>query len=168
VAPDVTPDRLLALVNGVLTENIRQLGENKYMTICAFRRDHEGNVSFAGAHQDVVIYRAATDRVETIETSGLWLGIKSDIQDTLRTRQFTLTAGDLLVLFTDGVTEGARAGKLFDIQGVCDVVADARTKTAQEVLDDLFTKLQGYEVKDDATAIVIRQLERSEARSYAS
>ncbi len=38
--PSIMPDRLLTRVNSVLTTNIRQLGEDKYMTISALRRDH--------------------------------------------------------------------------------------------------------------------------------
>src|SRR6185295_16149590 len=46
----IAPDRLLARVNVVLIENIRQLGEDKYMTITAFRRDPDGRVTYADAH----------------------------------------------------------------------------------------------------------------------
>src|SRR5262249_18499339 len=51
VRPDIMPDELLASVNAVLTRNIKKLGEDKYMTISAFRREADGTVYFSGAHQ---------------------------------------------------------------------------------------------------------------------
>jgi sigma-B regulation protein RsbU (phosphoserine phosphatase) len=152
---------LLSAVNEVLTQNIRQLGENKYMTLSAFRRDHDGTVQFAGAHQDVFVYRAWNGSVETLETSGLWLGIRPGIDASLRTREFRLADEDVLVLFTDGITEATQNGALFDNAGVGRVLARAGGKSAREVLDEMFGELSGYEVNDDATLLVIRQLPRA-------
>jgi serine phosphatase RsbU (regulator of sigma subunit) len=156
--PDITPSRLLSAVNEVLTQNIRQLGENKYMTLSAFRRDRDGSVHFAGAHQDVFVYRAYNGSVETLETSGLWLGIRPGIDSTLRTRELRLGDDDVLVLFTDGITEATRDGALFDNAGVGRVLARAGGKSARQVLEDVFSELSGYQVNDDATLLVVRQL----------
>jgi serine phosphatase RsbU (regulator of sigma subunit) len=159
--PDIMPDRLLSMVNTVLTENIRQLGENKYMTISALRRDPDGRVFFAGAHQDICVYRAASDSVECIETEGLWLGLKDSIDEALVTQSFQLGTGDVLLLYTDGIIEASRDGSLFDVGGVRDVLGRARGKSAQQVLSELFTALRDFKLNDDATVLVIRQLNNS-------
>jgi serine phosphatase RsbU (regulator of sigma subunit) len=159
--PDIMPDRLLSTVNTVLTENIRQLGENKYMTISALRRDPDGRVFFAGAHQDICVYRAASDSVECIETEGLWLGLKDSIDEELVTQSFQLGPGDVLLLYTDGIIEASRDGSLFDAGGVRDVLGKARGKSAQQVLSELFTALRDFKLNDDATVLVIRQLNNS-------
>jgi serine phosphatase RsbU (regulator of sigma subunit) len=156
--PDITPDRLLVLVNAVLTQNIRQLGEDKYMTITALRRDPNGTIAFAGAHQDMFVYRADGDEVEAIETAGLWLGLKPDATGGCQTQQLELGARDVLVLLTDGVTEAVRDGAMFDIHGVRRAIASAKGKTARQVLDGLLQALEGYEIADDATLLVIRQI----------
>jgi serine phosphatase RsbU (regulator of sigma subunit) len=168
--PDMMPDRLLVLVNAVLTQNIRQLGEDKYMTITALRRDAGGRIWFAGAHQDLFVYRAASDEVLALETAGLWLGLRDDAEGAFSPRELTLATGDLLVLHTDGVTEAVRDGTMFDTGGMRRTLAQAKGKTAREVLDDLLGALDGFELRDDATLVVIRQLERltDEARHGAS
>jgi serine phosphatase RsbU (regulator of sigma subunit) len=158
--PDVMPDALLARVNAVLTENIKLLGEDKYMTLSALRRDPGGTVRVAGAHQDIHVYRAATDSVEAIETSGLWLGLQDQINASLTPKEFELAAGDVCVLHTDGIIEAARDGELFDIAGLRDVIGRARGKSAKQVLDEVFAALEGYALKDDATLVVVRQLAR--------
>ncbi len=164
VDPTVTPHQLLATVNRVLTQNIRQLGEEKYMTISAFRRDADGTISFAGAHQDVFIYRADQDRVETLETSGLWLGIRDEIAHTLETRSFRLRDRDVLLILTDGITEATRNGALFDTDGVRRVMEGARGKSAGDILAQLFSELADFEIKDDASVLVLRQLGEAEPR----
>jgi serine phosphatase RsbU (regulator of sigma subunit) len=164
VDPTVEPHHLLATVNRVLTQNIRQLGEEKYMTISAFRRDPDGTISFAGAHQDVFIYRAREDRVETLETSGLWLGLKDEIAHTLETRSFTLHDRDVLLILTDGITEATRNGALFDTRGVRRVMESARGKSAEDILASLFSELAQFEIKDDASVLVLRQLGTMESR----
>jgi serine phosphatase RsbU (regulator of sigma subunit) len=156
--PKMTPDRLLVLVNSVLTQNIQQLGEDKYMTISALRRDADGTICFAGAHQDIFVYRADTDDVETFETAGLWLGIKADAEGSFTTRELKLTTGDVLVLHTDGVTEAMRDGALFDTTGMRRELRAAKGKSARQILDGVLGALDGFELKDDATLLVIRQL----------
>lgn len=165
--PDVMPNRLLALVNAVLTENIRQLGEDKYMTISALRRDPDGTVTFAGAHQDICIYRAASDSIEAFETEGLWLGLKDEIDETLTIQRFRLDAGDVLLLFTDGITEATRKGAQFDMVGVRRVLDRARGKTAEQILQELFGELRNFQLTDDATALVVRQLGPAQASERA-
>src|SRR6185503_12114165 len=135
--PELLPNQLLTIVNGVLTRNISALGEDKYMTISALRRDPDGTILFAGAHQDIHVYRADLDRVEALETSGLWLGLRQDVEGVFRTHRLELAPGDVLVLHTDGVTEAARNGVLFDTGGLRAVVERARGKTARQILDEL-------------------------------
>ena len=156
--PEIMPDRLLVMVNSVLTQNIRQLGEDKYMTITAMRRDAAGKIVFAGAHTDLFVYRADTDEVETLETAGIWLGLKPDANGAFTTRELTLRKRDLLILHTDGVTEATRDGRMFDTKGMRDALATAKGKSAQQVLDDLLKALEGFKLDDDATLLVIQEL----------
>jgi serine phosphatase RsbU (regulator of sigma subunit) len=156
--PGIMPDRLLARVNTVLTNNIRQLGEDKYMTISALRRERDGSVTFAGAHQDIFIYRAETQAVEVLETHGIWLGLKDQIGHSLSSERFKLAPGDALLLLTDGITEAVGNGKMFDTSGVRRVLDQAHGMTAQQILNALFASLADFDLKDDATVLVIRQL----------
>jgi serine phosphatase RsbU (regulator of sigma subunit) len=156
--PDATPEELLSQVNTVLTENIRQLGEDKYMSITAFRRDSDGTILFAGAHQDVFVYRSNADTVEVFETEGLWLGLTEHIADSLRSKKLTLGEGDVLLAYTDGITEAMRDGALFDTGGLRHVLGLSRGKTSRQIVEDTFRALDGFTLSDDATLIVVRQL----------
>jgi len=152
------PNDLLALANRALTSNIRRLGENKYMTVSAFRRTPEGSLRFAGAHQDLLVFRAKDGSVEQIETQGTWLGVDDEIADLLNVRSFDLRTGDALLLFTDGLTESTRDGAILDTQGLRDVFQRHGARGASEILDGVLASLDGRTTNDDVSAVVIKQL----------
>jgi serine phosphatase RsbU (regulator of sigma subunit) len=155
--PDMAPDRLLALVNRTLTQNIRLLGEDKYMTMQALCRTPDGKFRFAGMHQDIFIYRAASKTIETIQPSGVFLGIHDEIESLLDVRSFALEPGDALLLYTDGITEARREGVLLDNDGLKTVFGELAARPAQQIIDGILAHLERYEVTDDVAAIVVKQ-----------
>ena len=78
--PDLPPDELLEIVNPVILRNIQKLGDNKYMTITVMACHDEGNFYFSGLHQDILLYRSAAEKVESVETKGMWIGIYEEIK----------------------------------------------------------------------------------------
>ena len=157
--PNISPDELLAIVNSTLTQNIERLGEDKYMTISALRRDPDGSFKFAGMHQDLLVYRARSARIEHLRAEGTWLGIAKNIRGLNPVRTLKLEPGDSLVLYTDGITEASRDGQMLDIDGLGKAVLAHGNDSAEQILSGILQTLDGYEVKDDVAAIIIKQLE---------
>jgi serine phosphatase RsbU (regulator of sigma subunit) len=155
--PTIGPDRLLSTVNRTLTENIRLLGEDKYMTMHALCRTPDGRFRFSGMHQDIFIYRAATGTVETLEPSGCFLGLQEDISGMLDVRSFELGPGDTVLLYTDGITEARKGDALLDNDGLRNVFEGLGQRPVQEILDGILSHLSGYRVEDDVAAIVVKQ-----------
>ena len=157
--PNISPDELLTIVNRTLTQNIERLGDDKYMTISALRRDADGSFKFAGMHQDLLIYRAKAGRIEHLRAEGTWLGIAKNIRGLNPVRSLKLAPGDSLVLYTDGITEASRDGQMLDIDGLGKAVLAHGNDSAEQILSGILRTLEGYEVKDDVAAIIIKQLE---------
>jgi len=155
--PKIEPDRLLAVVNQALTGNIRRLGEKKYMTLSAICRDESGRFHLTGLHQDVYIYRAATRSVEELRAAGAWLGIVNDIQGKLRVDTFELGYGDVLLLYTDGVTEARREGEMLDNIGLKSMFERIGGGSASEIVSSILDELASYEVNDDIALVAIKQ-----------
>lgn len=106
--PDISPTTLLTHVNKIIHQNIRtKLNLNHHMTINFLLEEEPGRFIYAGAHEDILIYRAKSNAVELITTKGMWLGIIPDIEKQLTrgTGSFTLEHDDICLLYTDGVTE---------------------------------------------------------------
>ncbi len=98
------PSELLIFVNQVIRENISRLGSDDYMTMMAIRFN-ESKMTIAGKHQDVIIYRSALNKTETVPVNGTWLGITDKIENYLTDINKNIGDGDIVLLFTDGVTE---------------------------------------------------------------
>ena len=163
--PHIGPDELLAFVNRTLTQNIERLGEDKYMTISALKREPNGSFKVAGMHQDLLIYRARSARVERLLAEGTWLGISADISALNPVRAIELEPGDALVLYTDGITEARRHGEMLDFEGLERSVTAHGGEGAEAILGGILETLSGYEVDDDVAAVIIKQLDPARAAS---
>ncbi|MBI3394441.1 MAG: SpoIIE family protein phosphatase, partial [Spirochaetia bacterium] len=162
IKPDLKPDEAFVYVNKVLFANVKHLKENRYMTATFFRADASGRIEMAGLHQDVLIFRKKKRRVEIIESAGLWLALEPDIRKETRNTKFHLDPGDLLFLFTDGITEAMdSASNLFGQDRLIEVLEEH----GQGDLDQLRTSVvnaikahqKGRRPHDDITFAMIRR-----------
>ncbi|NUP09833.1 MAG: AAA family ATPase [Polyangiaceae bacterium] len=173
----LSPARLLTEVNGVLCESVERMGTNAYMTIMGLRIEG-GTIHYAGLHQDILVHRAATDRVERVETTGVWLGLVKDIGPLLDDRSIELCAGDTVLLFTDGITEARHDGALVATSALEEMFVDAVRSVrgtegdnmpqpdaadalprgpAEAILNAIVERAQSLDVTDDVTLVVLRR-----------
>jgi sigma-B regulation protein RsbU (phosphoserine phosphatase) len=108
------PSVILGAVNSIIKENISRLGSDHYMSIFLICLDKSGTITVSGKHQDIVVYRSNLKKIEVIPTEGTWIGIFEDIRKYLSDVSVPIDKGDIVLLFTDGVTEAAnKQGELF-------------------------------------------------------
>jgi phosphoserine phosphatase RsbU/P len=156
--PTQAPSTILRAVNAALCCNIRERlrqEEHATLTILDYRRD--GRVRFAGAHEDIIVYRAATGRVELIPTPGMWVGIQPefDAEDSA----LQLDDGDLLVLYTDGVTEARNAArKLFGAERLVSLIVGSGSESVHQICDRILQAVLAWSPvpQDDVTLLVAR------------
>jgi len=152
------PSELVKIVNAVLYDNVRnRLGQDEHATLTLLRYFASGELVFAGAHEDLVILRAATGRCERIETVGTWVGATEDIADATEDQHARLEDGDVLLLFTDGAIEAANAaGEHYGIERLCAELEAARGAPVAEIRDRLLASVQGFlAVQDDDIALLV-------------
>lgn len=157
---NTTPGELLTLLNEVLYDNIaRRLSRADYVTLCVLRYSRNGQVTFAGAHQDILIYRAGTGQVERIKTSGPWMGIRQDVRSITHEGFFRLEDQDMLVLFTDGVVEAMNAeGEQLEMHRLCSAIEEVHAEPVAVVRDYIVRKVGEWThvQEDDVTLLVAR------------
>lgn len=84
-----------------------------------------------------------------------------DIAPVTLDSQLSLQPGDVVVLYTDGLTEAMAAGReQFGLGRVTQLVEALRDRTAQEICDGLFAGVQAFAAAqdDDITVVVVRYL----------
>lgn len=158
--PDVSPVQVECVVNRVLYENIRErMGRRDHATLSLLRYTHDGRVRFAGAHEDIVVYRAATGLIETFDTPGTWVGARKSVDVATVESELRLEADDVLVLYTDGVTEAMRNREQLGFERLVETVRESASGTAHDVRDAIVALVAEWTAypADDVSVVVIKQ-----------
>ena len=160
--PKATPKDLVRVLNLVLYDNIRnRLRNDEHVTLTVMRYHRSGRVVFAGAHEDILILRASTGKVETIPTLGPWVGAMRDVARTVQDDELSLEDGDVMVLYTDGVTEARSAsGEMYGMARLTAQIEALAGEPVERIRDVIFDDVsrfsEGKEQEDDVTLLVVR------------
>ncbi len=159
--PGITPGSAVTKLNKILFENIKnRLGVSEFMTFSIFCHTGDGKFITAGKHIDYLIYRSGTEVVERVQTNGMWVGVMADITSRTREDSFELASGDVLFLYTDGVTEAPDSSKnLYGMQRLMDILKNNGKKNSADIVESIRGDLVGYmhEQDDDITMLCIRR-----------
>jgi serine phosphatase RsbU (regulator of sigma subunit) len=157
---DASPRDLVCLLNRLLYENIRgRLNQDDHVTLCLMHYGADGSVVFAGAHEEILLWRTGGTGCERISTRGAWLGAIPDIAAVTDDQSVQLGPGDLMVLYTDGVIEARnRKGEQFGLERLESVIERHRTLPAETIRLKIMRRLRLWtaEQQDDVTLIVVR------------
>lgn len=148
----------ISAVNRYLADNIPP---NRFVTLFYAELDPEsGAVSFlnAGHNPPLIVHAAGT--VEQLASGGLPLGIKRDAE--YREGRTQLQGGDVLVIYSDGVTEAASpSGEEFGPTRLYEVVSrnvDASAAGIRDRIESALTKFsQGTQAADDITLVIVKR-----------
>jgi two-component system chemotaxis sensor kinase CheA len=153
----LTPKEVLSNVNAAIRDNLQKINPDQYMTIMALQM-HGSKVRFSGLHQDILVYRAASKTVERIETRGVWIGLMDDISDLLDDDAFEMADGDILLLYTDGLTEAAVGEEMLGTDGLATAFRQLASANIEpcEIVKQIMTQIGGSTLKDDATILAAR------------
>jgi len=123
-------------------------------------------LSYTGAgHEHILIYRASEGVCEAIPAGGIALAMAEDVSEILEEKQLDLKDQDVIVLYSDGITEASNMqGELYGLERLKTAVKDYGhlgeslqifTQIAQDVNNFTGEAVQG----DDMTLMVLRYVE---------
>jgi serine phosphatase RsbU (regulator of sigma subunit)/pSer/pThr/pTyr-binding forkhead associated (FHA) protein len=145
-------------VNRYLAENIPS---NRFVTLFYAELDPKaGTLAFvnAGHNPPIIVHESGT--VEQLSSGGLPLGIIPDTE--YREGRTQLQPGDVLVIYSDGVSEAVNpAGEEFGPDRLCHVVSENMNATAAGIRDRIESALtkfvQGTPANDDITLVIVKR-----------
>jgi serine phosphatase RsbU (regulator of sigma subunit) len=157
----------ISAVNRYLADNIPA---NRFVTLFYAELEPEsGALAFlnAGHNPPLIVHAAGT--VEQLASGGLPLGIKPDAE--YREGRTRLQPGDVLVIYSDGVTEAVSpTGEEFGATRLYEVVSrniEASAAGIRDRIESSLTKFaQGTSAADDITLVIVKR--QAEARLSAS
>jgi sigma-B regulation protein RsbU (phosphoserine phosphatase) len=153
------PARILSNVNTLLTPD---LSENRFVAMIVVELNPQTRIiRYANAGHASGYLLDGTGKVKMeLASTGVVLGLFHDAAFVTEQGP-TLQCGDLLVLFTDGVTEAEGPdGTMYGAEFALDVVRSCADRCSAEILDRLCEAIRGFveghPQQDDITAVVCR------------
>jgi len=148
----------ISAVNRYLADNIPA---NRFVTLFYAELDPDsGALSFlnAGHNPPLIVHSAGT--VEQLASGGLPLGIKPDAE--YREGRTQLQRGDVLVIYSDGVTEAVSpTGEEYGATRLYEVVSrniEASAAGIRDRIESSLTKFaQGTSAADDITLVIVKR-----------
>jgi serine phosphatase RsbU (regulator of sigma subunit) len=158
--PRREPSDVFTAVNGVLNENISRLATGRYMTLNVIRLGEDG-LRLAGKHQDVLVWRRRTGRVETVSNEGCWIGVTGDLRGQIADLAVPMAGGDVALFYTDGATEAMNGtGEMFGEGRLAAAFARVAERPLEQALEALFGEVAAFQAQqdDDITMMIVRRL----------
>jgi sigma-B regulation protein RsbU (phosphoserine phosphatase) len=154
---EMFPDEVLRRVNRELCGDN---DANMFVTVfCGVLHTRTGKVWYSNGGHNSPYLLSARGEVEALErTGGMVLGVMDDIP--YQTKQMTLSTGDGLFLYTDGITEALdRHGNLFSDERLQAVLRRTKAVTSIETIHGVVDEVERFAANapqaDDITALAL-------------
>lgn len=153
----------LSVLNRTLYKNIQRLDTDRNLSLVLINYSH-GDVQISGQHEEILLVRSGGDleRIDTFDL-GFPVGLEPEIDQWIDSAGYSLTPGDGLVLYTDGITEAINAeGQLYGLSRLCEVVSNHWAKPAEAIKNAVISDLHSYigkgKVLDDITLLILKRI----------
>jgi len=162
VSRGLAPDRILYDLNRLAQDDL----DHSHRFVSLFYSDYDPpsrRLRYANAaHNPPLLWRRQTAQVERLDAPGMLIGLQSET--TYGGGQTRLEPGDVVLYYTDGVTEATGfSGGRFDEDRLVQAfqVSCGRGSGAQAILDQLFGRLDRFvgadrTLDDDASIVVFK------------
>lgn len=153
----MNPETILGSLNRVVEKNV---DTNMFVTMFYAQYFPWLNklIYSSAGHEPGFYYHAAEDKFMEIDSEGLVLGVLSD--STYKQYELEIEKNDMVILLTDGVTECRQGERFIETDEILEVIKKYAHLPAQDLVDYVFKhfeRLQGFELKDDFTLIVLKK-----------
>lgn len=161
-----SPAQTLCLLN---SEMVHAMRSDMFITIIYLVIDPKsGEARFARAgHEPPLLARADSDEAaQPLKSSGMALGMVSEelFDEVMEDASFKMNSGDVLVLYTDGLTEAANPeGGEFTAKKLAQTISTLCSRNANDLNDEIIKSVKafmgpGNKYGDDLTLLTVKKI----------
>lgn len=161
-----SPAQTLCLLN---SEMVHAMRSDMFITIIYLIIDPKsGEARFARAgHEPPLLARADSgEAAQPLKSSGMALGMVSEelFDEVMEDASFKMNSGDVLVLYTDGLTEAANPeGGEFTAKKLAQTISTLRSRNANDLNDEIIKSVEsfmgpGNKYGDDLTLLTVKKI----------
>jgi len=154
--------KFLGALNKMICQNVARMKAQKNMTLVLLEYQN-GQLRLSGQHEDIIVVRDG--KVELIDTIdlGFPFGFIDNIADFVSETKIKLNHGDVVVLYTDGITEATNIDKKeYGLERLCEVVKQNWQSSAKKIQQSVIENVKQYigeqTVFDDITLLVLKRV----------
>jgi len=159
LVPDAdSPLEVLERINRLYIHNINF---TTFVTIFFGKYDPQTRIlTYANAgHNSAYLYRMATNEEIWLRPTGPAIGLTEGF--TIRKEDVKLEAGDILLLYTDGITEASNhQGLLWGEDNLADIIRGNANSSAEQLIQKILQAMKahtdGSRLEDDVTLVIAK------------
>jgi phosphoserine phosphatase RsbU/P len=138
---------------------VQRSASNRFITLFCATLDPDGHFTYINAGHNLPVLARANGETETLTTKSVLLGAFDFVE--YKPRQTRLAPGDVVVMYTDGVTEAVNSdNQMFGDERLEKLVRESVDLSAEEIkqriLDEVLNFTAGLPQGDDITLIVLK------------
>jgi sigma-B regulation protein RsbU (phosphoserine phosphatase) len=155
------PCAFIEVLNTAIYKNIERTKTGKHLSL-AFVDYSNDKLTISGQHEEMIIIRkdGSAQRIDTIDL-GFPIGLEQSITGMLSSVSIPFQSGDMLILYTDGITEAeSEDGVLFGIENLVASASRVHEQSASDakaaIIADVRSHIGKQKVHDDITLVVVK------------
>lgn len=151
--------RILTAMNEILHEDLDR-AELFITVFCASFDTASRTLTYANAgHSPPLLFSHNAPACQQLDADGLLMGVHRSVH--FEEKQVQLQSGDLLLIYTDGVTEADNGkGELFGIERLCKILHSRQRESPQAIIDAVILNVATFSgtipMEDDVTMVVMK------------
>ncbi len=160
---NLSPAAVLDIVNRTIFPDIK---EDMFVSLLYLILERGSNaITMARAgHEPPLLFHRISGEIEALEPPGLAAGVDDGdvFRKVVNDYRFTMETGDILILYTDGLTEAMNIdGDEFGIEELTRIISESQDKTPQQIVDTVENTVtrfsEGTAQSDDITLIAVEK-----------
>lgn len=154
-----SPGKILASLNSLLLSDLTRA--ELFITMFYIKYDTVTQwLTYASAgHNQPLLYRCSDKSCQMLDAEGLIIGVKDEV--LFEEKSILLDPGDILLLYTDGLTETANMdGEMFGMDRLISLLKELHTEPLQTMIDSIYRTMIGFagnlQLADDVSIVAMR------------
>lgn len=152
------PKDVLSVINRIVEKSV-----DDSMFVSMFYANYdasEAKLTYGSAgHEPAILYRARMGEFNELEAKGLLLGVSPAA--VYEEHSVTLEKGDMVIMMTDGVTEGRTEEGFIERDVIYELIEQKKDEPAQAIVQHVYDELermQNAELQDDFTLVIYKKV----------
>lgn len=157
---DFAPNENLNELNKIIYSDIT---EDMFITMMHSKYDPETRTLYYSnaGHNPLVVYKASSDKIELHTVKGVAIGFLNNYN--YKQGEIKLEKGDIVVLYTDGITEAENKNKeMFGLERLQNIIFKNKNKSPKKLREEILKEInnfrEDFEQTDDLTFVILKSI----------